>query len=169
MVNKESPADKAKREAEEKAEVARQRKLKEEEKAAKAFDGDAAEKLSDEASKDAEKTADDVSTDEGEPVEQAGPVMVEVPEPQKNTPLTDEELSELVGELEPGDEGYLPLDAHGHIIGSAKKGKPPQGEFGAAVRAIVQRQPLALATPSGAPITKMMNPSFAAPVKPRYG
>jgi hypothetical protein len=169
MANKESPADKAKREAEEKANKALDAKTAAEEKAA--VKGDDAAKLSDEESANAAKTLDDVTTDSGEPVEQAGPVAIEVPDDHypAHRPLTDDELEDLVGDLEPGEDGFLPLDPKGRIIGPAQKGQPAADQLGAPVHAVVQRTPLTLTTPSGAPITTFMNPGFVKPPKPRYG
>lgn len=170
MTTKESPADKAKREAEEKNAAALKAKEKEEAKASKNFDGDSAERLTGEDAAAVAKTADDVKTDEGEPVEATGPVMTEIDESYpKHRALTDDELKDLVGELEPGEDGYLPLDPKGRITGPAKRGKPPEDQLGAAVHAVVQRAPLTLTTPSGAPITTYMNPSYPPATKPRYG
>lgn len=163
MVDKESPADKAKRLAAEKAENA---KLKATEDKGT---GDDAGKLSDIDSKAAELTDEDVTTDTGDAVEATGPVMTEVPDDKNDDPLTEEEVKALVGDLEPGEMGWLPLDRLGRITGPAKKGRPGPDEMGAAVQAVVPRTPLSLQTPSGAPILRRMNPGFTNTVKPRYG
>lgn len=169
MVTKESPADKAKREAEEAANKALDKKTAAEEKAA--VKGDDAERLSAEESAAREKTLDDVTTDAGKAVEQAGPVAIEVEDDHypAHRVLTDDELKDLVGDLEPGEDGFLPLDPKGRITGPAQKGQPAPDQLGAPVHAVVQRAPLTLTTPSGAPITTFMNPGFVKPPKPRYG
>lgn len=74
--------------------------------------------------------------------------------------LNWDEQKELLGELNPGEEGYLPLDEDGNVIGPAKRGVPPKGTLGARVVAPADTRPDLLSTPSGAPIMARMNPSF---------
>lgn len=106
-----------------------------------------------------------LKTEEGKKVEPISPAIPEGaeqehPETEKVRVLSHEEQEELIGELEPGEEGYLPLDEKGNITGPAKKGKPPEGTLGASVVAPADTRPPALMTPSGAPITARMSPSY---------
>lgn len=111
-----------------------------------------------------------VVTDEGKKVEATGPaipdgaadVNEESPE-HKARILNWDEQKELIGELEPGDEGYLPTDRDGNITGPAKKGPIPEGTFGVPVTAAFDQRPDLLQTPSGAPITARMNPTRPSP------
>lgn len=68
--------------------------------------------------------------------------------------FSEKEMETLAGELENGDEGYLPLDKDGNVLGPAKKGYPAEGEYGAPVW-LSPRD--GLLTPAGAPIQKRMN------------
>lgn len=158
---KESPADKLKREAEEAKQKAQDAKLGETEDKGS---GDSASRTLDEAGENVE----DKVTDEGKAVEATGPVATEVEDKPSDDPFTDEELNDLVGELEPGETGWLPLDRLGRVTGPAKKGKPGPDELGCAVQAVIQRQPMVLQTPAGAPILKRMNPGFTTPPKAKY-
>lgn len=113
----------------------------------------------------ATKKTDELKTEEGKTVKAVSPAVpenaeVQHPEAEKAAILTHKEQEALIGELEPGEEGYLPLDEKGNITGPAKKGKPPEGTLGAAVVAPADTRPPALMTPSGAPITGRMSPSY---------
>lgn len=71
--------------------------------------------------------------------------------------LTNEELVPLVGELAPGESGFLPLDANGTPSGPATKVQT--AESSVVVKAGYTDQGEApLITPSGAPITDQMEP-----------
>lgn len=158
---KESPADKIKREAAEQADKTAKAKLKATEDTGS---GDGAERTLG----DPGESVEDQVTDQGKAVEATGPVATEVPEDLNEEPFTEDELNDLVGDLEPGELGWLPLDRLGRVIGPAKKGKPGADELGTPVQAVVQRMPMILQTPSGAPILKRMNPSYANAPKARY-
>lgn len=153
-MTKESPADKIKREAEE----AKLKATKD------TGSGDSATRKTDEPGESVENKV----TDEGKEVQATGPVATEVEEKIDDDPFTEDELNDLVGDLEPGEIGWLPLDRLGRVTGPAKTGRPGPDELGCAVQAIVQRQPMVLQTPSGAPILKRMNPGFTAAPKAKY-
>ena len=113
-------------------------------------------------------------TDDGRVVETKGPAVPDnAPDVSENdgkdpnAALSHEEIAALVGELEPGDEGYLLLDNKGFIKGTAKKGKPPEDVPFVPVHRRVDTTPAELATPSGAPITRRMNTGTRTPTKQR--
>jgi hypothetical protein len=65
----------------------------------------------------------------------------------------------LLGELKPGDIGYVALDEKGKPVGAATK-FPPRDKPAAAVATIVPSVPSVLATPAGAFLTDAnMQPS----------
>lgn len=102
-----------------------------------------------------------VSTDTGGPV-----AKKEDETPEKAKILSREEQENLVGELEPGEEGWVPLNEVGEIIGPAKKGKAPADQLSARVVAPIDDRTPALTTPSGAPLTHRMNPDTTSPGDP---
>lgn len=119
------------------------------------------------------KQSGTVTTDEGKMVDVSkvkGPAIpdgapaVDAESPADKARLLNwDEQRELIGELQPGDEGYLPLDEDGNIIGPAKKGVPPEGVLAAKVVAAFDTRPDLLQTPAGAPISARMNPTFDQP------
>ncbi len=116
-------------------------------------------KLQEQDNKTLSKEEGVVRTNKGEEFEPISPAAPEGAEDQKqegNLALTEEELEGLAGDLEPGDKGFLPLDKFGRPSGPAQKTKP-EGFF-ASVYVPIQRNPLPLATPSGAEVTNQMNP-----------
>jgi len=107
------------------------------------------------------------TTDEGVKVELQPGALPENPpaadtadQPNPNRELSAEELEELAGELTNAESGYLPLDKDGYITGPAKRGTPPEDSFYAPVicNDTGSRRDRGLTTPSGAPITRKMNP-----------
>lgn len=72
--------------------------------------------------------------------------------------LSAEEIKGLVGDLEPGDVGYVKLDPKGKPIGAATREHPKGDELVAPVLGAAARIYDELTTPSGAPITNQMNP-----------
>lgn len=105
------------------------------------------------------------TTDEGKEVELVSPAVPdgakdvnELSEDEKNAPLTRDEQQALLGELEPGESGWVPLDDKGRVTGPAQKGIPPVDQPAARVIAPADTRPPLLATPSGAPVTKHMQP-----------
>lgn len=105
-----------------------------------------------------------VTTEEGVVVD-AKTGEADDPAQDKGRVLSFDEVKDLVGELEPGDEGWVPLGEKGEIIGAAKKGLPPQGVPSARVVAPVDDRPHLLQTPSGAHLTHRMN---ADPTTPEH-
>lgn len=105
------------------------------------------------------KKTGEMTTDSGKKVEAISPA---VPHGAENAVETDEpkviRTEALVGELSPGEEGFLPLDAEGHPIGPAQKTHEGM-EFWAPVQAPGNAPAPDLVTPSGAPITERMNPT----------
>jgi hypothetical protein len=100
-----------------------------------------------------------VTTEEGVVVDaKTGVATEDTAEGEKARELSFDEVADLVGELEPGDEGWVPLDEKGNITGPAKKGKAPKGQLAASVVAPIDTRPHALQTPSGAHLMKRMNP-----------
>jgi hypothetical protein len=111
------------------------------------------------------------TTDEGKKVELTPPAVTDTaavdPElVEKARMLTEEEADNLAGELEPGEEGWIPLDEHGTPTGPAQKGEPPKDQLAARVVAPASPPRQAVMTPSGAPITKQMNPDPTINAKP---
>lgn len=109
-----------------------------------------------------------VQTEEGLTADAKTGVVASDPAADKARTLSYEEAEALVGELEPGDEGYVPLNEKGEIIGAAKKGKPPEGVLAAKVVAPVDSRPHPLQTPSGAHLSKRMNPQPALTERPEH-
>jgi len=72
--------------------------------------------------------------------------------------IPESELKGMRGDLDPGDVGYVTLDAKGKPTGAAKKVHPKGDEIVAPVLAVAPRVSDELTTPSGAPITTQMNP-----------
>jgi len=72
--------------------------------------------------------------------------------------LSVEEIQGMVGDLEPGDIGYIPLDEEGKPTGAAISVMPTDGTLVAPVLAQAPVVYDELSTPAGAPITTMMNP-----------
>lgn len=102
-----------------------------------------------------------VTTEEGKVLE-ANPgavVATEVdPAAEKARELSYDEVEALLGDLEPGDEGWIELSVKGEPIGVAHKGKAPIGTLSASVVCPVDSRPHVLQTPSGAHLMKRMNP-----------
>jgi hypothetical protein len=109
-------------------------------------------------------------TDEGKHVELESPAVpgdgtpVDPPE-AKDDSLSRDEQEALVGDLEPGDVGHLPLNKDGTIAGPAKKGPIPDGTLAASVQRPSDDRQYVLSTPAGAPLSKRLNPD-PVPVHP---
>lgn len=107
-----------------------------------------------------------VTTEEGKVVEaQTGESAEDNEIAEKSKVLSFDEAAELVGDLLPGDEGWVPLNAKGEITGPAKKGTPPKDQLAARVVAPEDTRPHPLTTPSGAHLTHRMNPD---PTRPEH-
>jgi hypothetical protein len=104
-----------------------------------------------------------VTTDEGKVVDARTGVAAEKPENEDHGALSYEEVEGLLGDLEPGDEGWVPLDEKGFIIGPAKKGKAPIGTLSASVYCPPDSRIPPLTTPAGALLSKKMNPDTQKP------
>lgn len=104
------------------------------------------------------KRTGEVTTDEGLSVEATSPAIPHGAEyaREEDEGLTREEQEKLCGDLEEGDEGYLPTDAEGNVTGPAVKDRDKAGEW--AVKVFYSPDEGHLLTPSGAPISKRMNP-----------
>jgi len=76
----------------------------------------------------------------------------------KEYALTRDEIKGLVGDLAPGEIAHLKLDDHGKPTGKAFREIPQKGDVTAPVMAPASVIPDELVTPTGAPITKHMNP-----------
>lgn len=132
------------------------------------------------ADKDTKKSGDPkinedgtATTEEGKKVELTPPAVPEgapdVDEEKvehKGRALSEEEVDKLVGDLEPGESGWIPLDEKGKPTGPAKKGTPPEGQLAHTVVAPARPPRQAIMTPSGAPITDNMNPDPSLPPRP---
>lgn len=117
---------------------------------------------------------DVVKTSEGQEVKLQSPAVGKGEEPEqteeqrdKHRPLSDEELEGLMGELEPGEEGWIPLSPEGEPTGPAQKGMAPPDQLAHKVVAPVLPPRPSITTPSGAPITNQMNPDPQATEKPK--
>lgn len=101
----------------------------------------------------------EVTTDSGAKVEPVSPAIPHGAEyhqdEDENMGFTDREARDLVGELEPGEDGWLPLDEEGNVTGPAKKGIPPEDQQ--ACKVFHSAEKGILLTPAGAPIAKRMN------------
>jgi len=75
-------------------------------------------------------------------------------------PLTVDEINALGGDLAPGEIGWVKLDEEGTPTGTASKEPPKTGDAEAYARVVGARPPKGeeVLTPSGAPITRHMNP-----------
>lgn len=105
-----------------------------------------------------------VTTEEGKVVEaQTGEAAEDNEIAEKSRVLSFDEAAELVGDLLPGEVGWVPLNAKGEIIGPAKKGIPPKDQPAARVAAPEDTRPHPLTTPSGAHLTHRMNPDPTTP------
>lgn len=104
-----------------------------------------------------------VTTDEGKKVEAVSPAIPH-PAPEVGSEEEDvallsvDEQEKFLGELKPGEAGYIPLNPDGTIAGPAKRGTPGEGELAARVMAVGTRRADVLVTPSGAPLTVRMQP-----------
>lgn len=80
-----------------------------------------------------------------------------MPEPEV---MTTEEINALKGEVKPGRTGFVPLDDTGKPSGPATALAP---EDGLAAPVLIQAEHKAdeVTTPSGAPITSVMNPAHS--------
>lgn len=79
---------------------------------------------------------------------------------ERNHAISAEEEMKLVGDLAPGEEGWLPIDEYGKPTGPAQKGTPPEGTRAARVMGVPPvNKPVALQTPSGAHVTNQMEES----------
>lgn len=114
--------------------------------------------------KEPKLAADEVKTDSGVVVKRTPGAIPDSAMEQSQVNVDEAEILDnefllgWVGELEPGESGYLPSDAEGNVKGPAKRGPIPVGEFGIPVVARVDTTPAPITTPSGAPILKRMNP-----------
>lgn len=86
----------------------------------------------------------------------------EARKPHINTPLDADEVKGMVGELKPGELGWVKLNDEGEPEGAATRDPPTDGPA-ARVYATAPVIPLELTTPSGAPITEHMNPAAGPP------
>lgn len=110
------------------------------------------------------KESGTVTTEEGKVVDATtGVASEDNPVAEKVRVLSFDEVEKLVGDLEPGDEGWVPLNTKGEIIGPAQKGMPPRDTVAARVVAPQDTRPHPLTTPSGAHLTHRMNPDPARP------
>jgi len=73
-------------------------------------------------------------------------------------PLTIEEINALAGDLKPGEIGWVKLDEEGTPTGAATKELPTDGGTYARVVGARSGPSDEVLTPSGAPITRHMNP-----------
>lgn len=84
----------------------------------------------------------------------------EPPQPKKPEPLSVDEVAELKGdEVKPGHLGWVALDEEGHPTGAATVNPPEPGVPAARVAIGIPDVFYEVHTPSGAPITPIMNPS----------
>jgi hypothetical protein len=75
--------------------------------------------------------------------------------------LPDDELKSLRGELEPGEAGFMPLDLDGTPRGASLREKPADDQLVAPVYVPALHPSEELVTPTGAPITSIMNPDHS--------
>lgn len=68
-----------------------------------------------------------------------------------------DELKKFVGDLKPGEVGWVALDEHGEPSGAPTR-EPPEGKPAARIVHNVPNVVDEVTTPTGAPITKHMNP-----------
>lgn len=109
-----------------------------------------------------------MTTEEGKVVDaQTGVVTDEDGTNDKARVLSFEEVETLVGDLEPGDEGWVPLNDKGEITGPAQKGNAPIGELSAKVYMPPDARVPPLTTPSGALLSHRMNPDTSANISER--
>ena len=87
------------------------------------------------------------------------PDLVRLPDPRGKTSFEKKEVDAMVGELSSGEVGFIKLDDKGTPTGTAKDDPPKEGEVVAAVMGTIRSTPDDLVTPSGAPITRFMNPT----------
>lgn len=85
----------------------------------------------------------------------SAPIPVEPPKPVF---LKHDEIKGLVGDIGPGEIGHIELDEEGNPTGAAFRDIPGADDVTAAVYGNPAVQFDDLVTPSGAPITKQMNP-----------
>lgn len=76
----------------------------------------------------------------------------------ESTSFTPEEVKQFLGDLKPGEVGWVELDDHGKPTGAATKEPPPPGKPVARVVGAIRSVFDEVTTPTGAPITKHMNP-----------
>ncbi len=76
-----------------------------------------------------------------------------------DTFLSDEEISSLAGDIQAGEVGFVKLDEEGTPTGEVLREMPldPDGSY-ARVIGSPQRKYDEIVTPSGAPVTRFMNP-----------
>jgi hypothetical protein len=79
-------------------------------------------------------------------------------DPRGDTFLKHDEIKQLAGDIEPGELAHLHLDEEGRPQGTIFRGIPKPDEVSAVVFSSPRSQFDDLVTPSGAPITKFMNP-----------
>jgi hypothetical protein len=80
------------------------------------------------------------------------------PIPVEDRTFTKDEIKNLAGELQPGEVGWVELDEEGTPTGPARKEPPPPGTPTAKVVGTLTTKMDEITTPTGAPITKHMNP-----------
>lgn len=101
-----------------------------------------------------------VTTDEGKRVEATPPAIPHgaenVVEDDKNEVFTKGQLLSMIGDFEPGTKVYLPTDAEGNLKGTMTEDLGEAGEW--FVPAMITNDGEGIVTPSGAPISKRMNP-----------
>jgi len=79
-------------------------------------------------------------------------------DPRGETFLKHDEIKQLAGDIEPGELAHLRLDEEGHPTGTVFRDFPKPDEVTATVFASPRAVFDDIVTPSGAPITKFMNP-----------
>jgi hypothetical protein len=91
------------------------------------------------------------------PTTTPSPNSPQAPKAHEEHPYTPEETKQFVGDLKPGEVGYIKLGEDGKPTGAATKTAPE----GAYATVVVPHRPVPeeITTPTGAPLTHNMNPS----------
>ena len=79
-------------------------------------------------------------------------------DPRGDTFLTHDEIKNLAGDIGPGELAHLALDEEGNPTGRACRGIPDPDSVTATVIGTPTVKLDEIVTPSGAPVTKFMNP-----------
>ena len=84
----------------------------------------------------------------------------QIGDPRGDTFLLPDEIKSLAGDIGPGEVGYIELDEEGTPTGAAVRDIPPPGDHKMWARVIgaSTHKYDEIVTPSGAPVTKYMNP-----------